>query len=242
MDCNQAKDYLVDSVIGSELAGEVASHLASCPSCRREREELALAWASLDRLKAVRFPRSVTRETVKRVAKEEKLAGRSFRRPVFASPAALWRSGWVALAAAAAAAAIVYYAVSPKEDGLADRTASVFRADSSPLPDPAATLDSFLDRAEEILAAADRGEYRRWGDVFREVFRSDLEGQGRYLLDSLAPDSPARPAVQSANDAIWALLRAGRGREGEAFAPPPGADLPEALQAIRALRESKGKK
>lgn len=242
MDCNQARDYLVDSVIGSAPAGQVASHLAACPSCRKEREELALSWAALDRLQAVRFPRSVTRKTVKRVAEEEKLAGRSFRRPAFASPAALWRAGWGALAAAAAAAAIVYYAVSPKEDGPADRTASVFRADSSPLPEPAATLDSFLGRAEEILAAAERGDYRRWGDVYREVFRSDLEGQGRYLLDSLAPDSPARPAVQAANDAIWALLRAGRGREGEAFAVPPGANLPEALQAIGALRESKGKK
>ena len=105
MDCNQAKDYLVDSVIGSELAGEVASHLASCPSCRREREELALSWASLDRLKAVRFPRSVTRETVRRVAEEEKLAGRPFHRPVFASPATARRQVSAKLQPKAVAAA-----------------------------------------------------------------------------------------------------------------------------------------
>jgi hypothetical protein len=241
MDCNQVRDYLVDSVLGGAIPTSVASHLASCPSCRREKEELDQAWTALDRVQAVRFPRSLARETVRIVAEEEKIASYSPRRLIFAPPAMDWRTGLAALAAAAAAVVVIYYALAPKEDRLIDQMASTFQADSSPLPDPAATLASFLGRAEEILSAADRGGYPRWGDVFRDIFGADLEGQARYLLDAFAPDAPARPAVQSARDALWALLQAGRGKEGEAVVVPANANVPEALRAIRTLREAKPK-
>jgi len=242
MDCAQAQGYLVESAIGGTVSAEVASHLVSCPVCRKERDELARSWRSLDRLTSVRFPRSIARETVRRAAEEEKIASYSPRRLLFVSPAALWRTGLAALATAAAAAAIVYYAVSPTENVRIDRMASTFRTEPSPPPDPAATLAGFLGRAEEVLNTVDRAGYPRWGDLFRDIFQADLEGQARYLLDSFTVDSPARPAVQAARDALWVLLQSGRGREGEVVVVPSGANVPEALQAIRALREAKKNK
>ena len=237
MDCNQVKEYLIDAVAGAELPAEAAAHLSACAACRREKEEIARVWAALDPLAAVRFPRRLSRSVLRRVAAEEGLPRFSPRRLIFAPPAALWRAG-LAAAAAAAAVLIIQHAFSPREDGLSDQVASTYRAKPASLPDLSATLNAYLLQAEVILSTAARGGYPRWGDVFREIFRGDMEGQARYLLDRLAADAPARPAVQAAHETLWALLQAGRGKEGEAVSIPEGVDLHLTLREIRGLGET----
>ncbi len=214
MDCTQTQEYLLDSLLGEELASEmeeeVRQHLGSCPRCRREAEEFKLAWEDLGRIREARFSRKLDRAVLRRL--------NPLPRPrlIYLRPA---------LAAGLAIFAVIFlirFLRSPGGESIReDHSASSLKSGSPRLPDQAKTMKDYLLRSEAVLDKLDRGEYENWRELFDDIFTADLQGKANYLLETLPAGSTRRAVIKNLSDSFWTLLQRGRGREDEAISLPP---------------------
>ncbi|MGC8667436.1 MAG: anti-sigma factor family protein [Chthonomonadales bacterium] len=76
MRCDTARDHFSDYASGhahEALRAALDLHLADCPSCRREVEDLKLLWRALDQLEVVEAPPSLRSEVWRRIDAEAQL-------------------------------------------------------------------------------------------------------------------------------------------------------------------------
>jgi len=160
--CEEIQGYLLDRVLGENLPQEheveLREHLSLCPVCRKQLEESEAAWKSLDVLKGVRFPESLSQNVLREVAAEPR-AGRFMRRPYV-----FWRV-LVPIAASLLIAVGMYfifhdYFSSDQTDRSAlIRSASTFIPGEVPHPDLKVTMDSYLNETRNILYGIREGTY-----------------------------------------------------------------------------------
>ena len=218
MKCSQVQEYLLDSLVGEELTPEtgeeVRRHLSSCAPCRREAEELKLAWEDLGRIREARFSRRLDRAVLRRLNPSPR------PRLIYLRPA---------LAAGLAIFAVIFlfrFIRSPGGESIReDHSASVLKTGSPRLPDQDKTLKDYLRRSEAVLDRLDRGEYENWREFFDDILTADLQGKANYLLENLPAGSPRRAVIKNLSDSFWILLQRGRGREDEAVTLPPDLNL-----------------
>ncbi len=219
MNCREIQGYIFDRIIGEDVPGSVAEklaeHLAGCPSCRRELEKAAAAWATLDALERITFPETLSRRVLETVGERP----RSFRllgRPL--PPARLiWAAASLILAAGLLLLFSRYLPTGPRPV----RSASTFSRSPIPGPDLAATLNGYLEESGKILAGLENGEYPTWGALLSEIISRDIQGRSSYLLENPELNPPARSVVEGLHQAFWTLLQNGRGREDQEIVIPP---------------------
>jgi hypothetical protein len=231
--CQEIQGYLLDRVLGEiippAIEVELRDHLSLCPGCRKQFEESEAAWKSLDVLKGVRFPESLSQNVLREVAAAPR-AVRFTRRPYV-----FWRV-LVPIAASLLIAVGIYFISHGYFSG--DRTdqsevireASTFVPGEVPRPDLRVTMDSYLNETRNILYGIQEGSYSDWGSILSEIISRDIQGQANFLLEN--PDLPpsARPIIGVLHDAFQQMLRSGRGHESKEVYLPPGIN-PEALLA-----------
>ena len=231
--CEEIQGYLIDWVLGENLPRaievELRDHLSLCPGCRKQFEESEAAWKSLDVLKGVRFPESLSQNVLREVAAEPR-AVRFMRRPYV-----FWRVLAPIAASLLIAAGIYflfdgYFSVDRTDQSAVIRSASTFIPGEVPRPDLRVTMDSYLNETRNILYGIREGAYSNWGSILSEIISRDIQGQANFLLEN--PDLPpsARPIIGVLHDAFQQMLRSGRGHETKEVYLPPGIN-PDALLA-----------
>ncbi|MFH1037071.1 MAG: hypothetical protein V1789_00185 [PVC group bacterium] len=230
--CDELQGYIFDRVLGESLpptAEEaVSKHLRCCPACRKIHEDARKVWGSLEAIKEVRFPRSLSRNVL----------GEAVFRPAFirffGRPLSFRQASLIAAAATVVIASgllLVFHGFHPGEQAgrrTFIREAGTFHPRQIPSPDLTVTLDDYLEKTRNILGGVRDGAYNTWGSVLSEIISRDIQGRSNYLLENSALPPAARPVVGSLHDAFWRMLQCGRGRETEEIRLPPGID-PSAL-------------
>lgn len=238
MNCEEARTFLPDLVLGEvtpEREKELRLHLAGCPGCRREMEELASAWESLARLEEITFPDELSRKVMEKVAGKSPDAPPVFFTPRFGRPVLL-------AAACLLLAAGIYLLVRPRgpapREITVERSASTFLAETAPGPDLGLTLDEYLDRSRKLFRRLQAGEYVSWNGVISEIMEDDLQGRANYLLENLPSGDPALSLVGAIHDATWRLLEEGRDRRDSDVGIPDDLRPGLLLKQIRDYREN----
>lgn len=232
--CQEIQGYLLDRVLGEILPpaieGELREHLSLCSICRRQFEESEAAWRSLDGLKDIRFPESISRNVLREAAKNPR--GIRF----WGQPSPRWRVSVLAAAASLILAVGIYIAF--RGDSSVDQgnqpssilSASTFVPGEVSLPDLKVTMDSYLNETGNILYGIQDGSYSSWGSILSEIISRDIQGRSNFLLESADLSPAARPIIGVIHDAFQQILRSGHGHEKDEVRLPPGIN-PEALLA-----------
>jgi hypothetical protein len=232
--CEELQGYLIDRVLGEviprEIEVELRDHLSLCPSCRQQFEESETALRSLDGLKDIRFPESISLNVLREAAAKP----RAIR--FLGYPFTVWRLSALAAAASLLLAAgiyIIFHGDSPVEHSdqpVIIRTASTFVPGEVPMPDLKLTMESYFNETGNILYGIREGSYSTWGLILSEIISRDIQGRANFLLENPNLPHPARPIIGVLHDAFQQMLRSGRGHEKDEVRLPPGIN-PEALLA-----------
>lgn len=108
MRCDTAREHFSDYASGTAheaLRAALDLHLADCPSCRREVEDLKVLWRALDHLEVVEAPAGLRAEVWRRIEHDLQTHAMPTRRPLAALLSARWRR--IAVWAAAACFVVV---------------------------------------------------------------------------------------------------------------------------------------
>jgi len=232
--CDEIKGYMLDQVLGEvlprDIEVELRDHLSLCPSCRRQFEEYEVAWRSLDGLKDIRFPESISLNVLRQVAAKPRV----IRFLGWSSPR--WR--FLALAAAASLLLTAGIYILLQSGSIVDQadqptsisSASTFVPGEVSMPDLKITMDSYLNETGNILYGIREGSYSSWGSILSEIISRDIQGRSNFLLESVDLPPHSRPVIGVLHDAFQQILRSGRGHEKDEVRLPPGIN-PEALLA-----------